>query len=148
MSGRPRSALEPRSILQIVLRYLGTAAAGGATGGCLSLIPLTYGLGLGTGFEGDVLAGSLILLIAFGIVGAAAAIPVFGVPVMYAFAALEIENLPAYLTAGAAGGCLALGLLAHGMAVFSLAGGFYGTATAGWFWFLFRRPRAQAAERA
>jgi len=140
MSGRPRSAVE------IMLRFAGAAAAGGATGGLLCLLPLIHALGLGRGLDGAVLAAMLLLLITFGIVGAAAAIPVFGVPVMYALRALEIEGLPAYLVAGAAGGCLALGLLGPGASIFSLAGGVHGAATAGWFWFLFRRPGTEPAE--
>lgn len=132
------------------LRFLGTATAAGATGAFLFSavligIVLCQGGPIGLAF----IAPAFAALAVFGTVGAALAILVYGVPVMLVLRAARIECLPTYLAAGAAGGGLALGCFDHSVdaPLLGLAGAVYGTATAGWFWFLFRRPRSAREDR-
>jgi hypothetical protein len=89
----------------------------------------------------------LAFLVGAGILGAAIAIPLFGVPVMLVLRAVDAESLPAYAAAGATGGFLLLTCLGRlEVPLFSWAGALYGAATGAWFWFLLRRPGASGAE--
>jgi hypothetical protein len=138
----------PADPVAVLLRFLAAAVAGGATGGLL-VSALIVAVALPPGDLSGALGFApelLMVLVGAGIVGAAIAIPLFGVPVMFLLRAAGAESPWAYGAAGAAGGFLLLIVLGGVELPFAgPAGAVYGAVTGAWFWFLLRRARGGGA---
>lgn len=133
---------DARLLFSLPLRFAGAAIAGGSTGALLCFAwfvaaSLLAGEPLAPGLFAPLFTAAVL----FGSAGAAIAIPLYGVPVMFVLSAAGAECLAAYAAAGAAGGYLGIAFLdGADPPLLRVAGALYGAATAGWFWFIFRRP--------